>query len=245
MPLKKCYICQETTGRYQRLEVARLRFIRKAHPGFQDNSVLCLRCFQQFEKIYKLKSKKSKPENSHVETSIATISSTASISSDDKSQVTTVERSDSNNNGSNQDRTSNLVLEFDSRSMTSSVDSTDRIVQMVPDYLSLRDSSRKTTKNPELIAARIGADAALKSVVRRQNATRDESTLPEDTPVAATKRNRLAVVNEESSEDEDLALHLSPDDLAHTRPIVKRRKQPVVQQFGDVMDLYIKSTSGG
>ncbi|XP_055918206.1 uncharacterized protein LOC129950334 [Eupeodes corollae] len=141
----------------------------------------------------------------------------------------------------NNDNNSSLV-HFDSRSIhsTSSNDTMDRIVQMVPNFVTLRDSSRKTKQNPELNVARQEAEAAVQPAPKRRKTT-------ESTPKAAPKATgwkRLQIVDEES-EDEDIASQLSPTNLAHVRPIVRRRKEPVVQQFDDIMDLYIARTSGG
>lgn len=322
----QCFTCGSNKGPFQVLETARIRFIRKVYPKFKDDSYLCEKCFKQFERIYKLKSKGKSDKASTISianSSIRSVSSkdtSSNASTNPSSHVTALQKSSSNNN--TDENPSELALQFDSRSVSSSIDSMDKLVQNNTHFSSLRDSSRKTTKNPELNIARQGAEAAVQSVIRRREKNREESTLPDQTPTGAkraekrkadndnddsselvlqfdsrsvessidsidqivrmdpnyiaigdvpqldpdvqgaatakkrnvtirkrpvtpSKANRLAVVDEDSDEEEDIALQLSPTNLAHVRPIVRRRKGPAEQQFDDIMDVYIARTSGG
>ncbi|XP_055839209.1 uncharacterized protein LOC129907158 [Episyrphus balteatus] len=293
-----CYMCKTKTGPFQRLEKARINFIRIAQPEFKDDSYLCLKCFKQFEKIYQYKKATNSSQRSSTSITNGSIKSVSSKTNSSKNStrtnVTAIQTSDGNNNANN--NSSSNVIQFDSRSLTSN-DTIDKIVQMEPDYLSLRDSIRKTTKNPELIMARRQAEAAVRRVLERQEEennsppvesgsdivipfdsrsvedsidsidrivqmaedtlqsvvrggpvkTHQEEEKTKTTPTPARKR-RLEIVDEEddaNSQEDIEEIQLSPTNLAHVRPIVRRRKEPVVQQFDDIMDIYIARTSGG
>lgn len=237
-----CYICRTNTGPFQRLEVARLHFIRKAHPNFKANSYLCPKCFKQFERIYRMKPKGQSSNSSQVSLESKSLRSPESSKNSTSSGVTTIQKSKTQQNESsskttdsesqeniNSHTTSELVFHFDSRSPNDSADSTDRIVRLEPQFRSIQDSTRKTSKNPELTAARYGAEKAVENANRRQGyLSRIENLSSEQSSIGKSRRRKADDGGDNSSSSLDNTINSEPERVIRMDPnfLVPRLASP-------------------